>query len=121
VNEDSDCTMGSQLSSVVGDAWANAADRWAVDVWAKPLSDGSFAFVAVNKDPTTARNATIRFGDGDSGSGTDLFPAGAGTRARVRDLLARKELGVFEETWSAVIQPHDAVAVRVFPVQALNS
>jgi alpha-galactosidase len=116
VNEDSDCTMGSQLSSVVGDAWATAGDRWAVDLWVKPLNDSSFAFVAVNRDPHHARNATLRFGDGDTGSGTDLFPAGAGTRARLRDLLARKDLGEFEETWSAIIPPHDAVAVRVFPM-----
>ena len=116
VNLDSDATMGSQVSSVVGDAWAAAGDRWATDVWVKPLNDSSFAFVVVNRDPAAPRNATIRFGDGGSGSGTDLFPAGSRTTARVRDLHARRDLGVVTETWSCVVGPHDAVAVRVFPL-----
>lgn len=116
VNQDADCTMGSQVSSVVGDDWAAKGDRWAFDEWVKPLSDGSFAFVLVNRDPALNRTATIRFGDGNSGSGSDLFPAGAGTRARVRDLHARMDLGVFTETWSGVVGPHDAAALRVFPL-----
>ena len=115
VNQDSDAVMGSQVSSVVGDGWAQD-ERWATDVWVKPLNDSSFAFVVVNRDPARNRSAVIRFGDGATGSGTDLFPAGAGTRARVRDLIARRDLGTFDSTWSAVVAPHDAVAVRVFPL-----
>jgi hypothetical protein len=44
---------GSQLSSVVGDAWASAGDRWV-----KPLNDSSFAFVVVNRDPATPPSAS---------------------------------------------------------------
>lgn len=116
VNLDTDCIMGSQVASVVGDEWAVRDDRWATDIWVKPLNDSSFAFVVVNRDPANNRSATVRFGDGGSGSGTDLFPAGAGTRARVRDLHARRDLGVFSQTWSTTVGPHDAVAVRIFPL-----
>ena len=116
VNSDPDCTMASNVNSLGGGTAAFTPDRFAIDVWVKPLSDGSFAFVVINKDPASPRNATVEFGDGSEGSDTDLFPAGAGTRARVRDLHARTDLGVFDRFWSVVLPPHDAAIVRVTPL-----
>ena len=115
VNSDADATMASQVSSEGGGIAGATADRWAVGVWVKPMSDGSFVFVLVNRDPSAARNGTICFGDGGTGSGADTFPAGAGLRARIRDLHTHTELGVFASTWSVLLPPHDAAIVRVFP------
>ena len=58
-----------QVSSITG----RGDERWAGDVWVRPLSDGSFVFVLVNRDPLAARRMSILFGDGGDGSGCDLF------------------------------------------------
>lgn len=116
VNADKDCTMASQVSAVTADDLLRGSERWAFDVWVKPMSDGSFVFVAVNKDPDASRRLAIAFGDGNDGSGTDVFPAGGGTRMSVRDVYARKELGTFDGAWGATVGPHDAVIVRVVAV-----
>ena len=110
INADPDCVMASMVSSIGG---GPRAERWATDVWARPLSDGSFAFAVVNRDPAGNRTATIALGDGGDGSASDLFPAGAAARGRVRDVLAQRDLGTFTGTWSTVLAPHDAALVRV--------
>ena len=117
VNADPDCTMASKVSSIGGGSAGFSQDRWAVDVWVKPMADGSFVFTLINRDPVAVRTAVIEFADGDIGSDTDLFPAGGGgVRARVRDLGKRADLGVFTNTWSVPLQAHDAAIVRVYPL-----
>ena len=111
VNWDPDGTMATLVAT------SAVTDRVAVDCWVKPMSDGSFVFVVVNRDSDNARLATIAFGDGPGGDGslTDIFPAGTGEHATVRDLGARKDLGTFLRTWSVTLQPHDSAMVRVTP------
>jgi alpha-galactosidase len=114
VNADADGVMASQISSLTGHALED--ERWAFDVWAKPMHDGSFVFVAVNRDPTTARTLMLSLGDGADGSSSDIFPGGVVARTRVRDLAACTELGVFDRTWSTTVGPHDAIIVRTWAV-----
>lgn len=116
VNSDADCTMATLVSPLFGHPRDARDERWAADVWVKPLADSSFVFVAINKDPTTARTVVIYFGDSQRGTGTDIFPAGVGHLARVRDLAARSDLGVFANQTAITIPPHDAAIVRVFPL-----
>ena len=63
------CRPTQQVSSITG----RGDERWAGDVWVRPLSDGSFLFVLVNRDPLRAHRMDILFGDGGDGSGCDLF------------------------------------------------
>jgi hypothetical protein len=67
--------------------------NWAGDVWIKPLSDGSFAAVLINRDPHVPHLLRVGFGAGDS----MVFPAGPFGKALVRDVHARADLGVFEQ------------------------
>ncbi len=61
VNWDTDATMATHVAT-------NAlVDRFAIDVWVRPMNDSSFVFVCINRDPTTPRDATIVFGDGNDG------------------------------------------------------
>lgn len=116
VNADSDCTMATLLTPAPGGLWDEPLDeRWAADVWARPMADSSFVFVLVNRDPHTARNITVLFSDGGDGSGADLFPVSLNASARVRDVGARKDLGTFALTWSALVPPHDSRIIRVYP------
>eukprot|EP01116_Phalansterium_solitarium_P005205 TRINITY_DN1661_c0_g1_i4.p1 TRINITY_DN1661_c0_g1~~TRINITY_DN1661_c0_g1_i4.p1 ORF type:complete len:450 (-),score=144.81 TRINITY_DN1661_c0_g1_i4:76-1425(-) len=107
VDQDPDCVQGTNV-----DAYS------AADIWIKPLHDGSFAATLINKDPMNAQVISLRLGyiDGDTDSSDeDFFPAGPFKRAKVRDLYARQDLGVFEQMFNATVPPMDAVFVRVFP------
>ena len=68
----------------------------------------------VNLDPTTPRNLTVVFGTLPGGGNGDLFPAVIPT-ARVRDLFARRDIGVLSHEFTATVPPHDAVMVRIYP------
>ena len=69
----------------------------------KPLADGSKAVGLFNREQSTIR-ITVRFSQ-----------IGIGNRASVRDLWARKDLGVFNGSFSADVQQHGAVLIRVKP------
>lgn len=43
-----------------------------------------------------------------------------GTRAAVRDLLNKRDFGVFIGSFAAAVAPHDVVAVRVAPIDGLG-
>lgn len=115
VNSDADGTAATLVQNLYP-SYAGANERWVVDVYVKPLADASFVFVGVNQDPAASRTVAIFFGDGADGSGTDIFPAGTGVHADIRDLGARKNLGRFARTWNVTLAPHDAFIVRVTPV-----
>ena len=105
-NQDADCTMGTRLSPT---SRRVADERWAGELWIRPLSDGSFLVALVNADPSQPRTLSVAW----SGEG-DLFPAGPFTKARVRDIFARVDLGEFTDSWSAQIPPHDARLLRLY-------
>ena len=75
------------------------------ECWAKPLADGSVAAMLLNRGPAAAAISC---------SWAELgLPAGAS--AAVRDLWARKDLGPFTGAYSATVESHGAVVVRVNP------
>jgi alpha-galactosidase len=72
-----------------------------LEIWMKPLADGSKAVGLFNREQSTI-DLTVNFRD-----------LGFGSRARVRDLWARKDLGDFLESYSAEVPEHGAVLIKV--------
>lgn len=72
-------------------------------VWARPLVDGSKAVVLYNADtkPHAIRASFVKLG--------------ITTAATVRDLWAHKDLGSFQDSYSASVPPHGVVVVKVKP------
>jgi len=72
-----------------------------LEVWMKPLADGSKVVGLFNLDwgpmPITV----------------DLREIGAGDSAAVRDLWARRNLGVFKDTFTATVPKHGVVMISV--------
>jgi len=76
-----------------------------LEVWAKPLQDGSRAVILLNR-ATDAKEITV--------SWLDLgYPAHL--NAAVRDLWQGKELGQAKGTFSAKVGPHSVVVVTIKP------
>jgi alpha-galactosidase len=73
-----------------------------LQVWARPLADGSHA-VGLFNFGETATNVTVMW--------TDLQISG---RHRVRDLWREKNLGRFKGQFSMPVAPHSAELVKVF-------
>jgi len=76
-----------------------------LEVWAGPLKGGSVAVVLFNR----------------SGSSSQITAAWAdiglknGVLAQVRDLWAHKDLGNFSNNFSAIVQSHGVVVVKITP------
>jgi alpha-galactosidase len=71
-----------------------------VEVWMKPLADGSRAVGLFNRGEGTAA-ITVYFKD-----------VGVGESAAVRDLWAHKDLGTFKDSFTADLPHHGVVLVR---------
>lgn len=119
IQQDPDCVMATKISSE--SLWLggnDSIDRWAVDIYVKPMSDGSFAYLALNRDPAFSHNVTLSWGDnnGDGGS-ADTYPANL-FLARVRDVGNRRELGNFTQGIRNIsVASLDAIIYRVFPFE----
>lgn len=74
-----------------------------LDVYAKPLSDGSIAVGLFNR---SSEEATV------AAQWTDLKLNG---RQQVRDLWRQKDLGTFDQNFEAEVASHGVVFVRIFP------
>ena len=72
-----------------------------LDVWAKPMSDGSIAVGLFNRDFARAK-VTVTWSD-----------LGISGRQPVRDLWRHKDLGNFDGSFSAETPSHGAVLVRI--------
>jgi alpha-galactosidase len=77
------------------------AQEGPLEVWMKPLGDGSKAAGLFNRGESVMR-VTAYFRD-----------LGVGESAAVRDLWARKDLGVFEGSFSAEVPKHGVVMIKV--------
>lgn len=101
VDQDKQCVQGSLVKAV-----------GATETWIKPLSDGSFAVVLLNKGEALA-NGTVYMDEAGQqwGSGVDFFPA-VFQKMAVRDLHARKDLGVFTSMYTTAIPPKDALLLK---------
>jgi len=99
VDQDPQCVQATQ---------ARFFDGW--EVWIKPLFDGSFAAVLLNT-ATDGQPVRVRF----NGYESDFWPAGF-SRANVRDLWTRRDLGTFSGSFVAAVPGHDAMIVKITPV-----
>ena len=77
-----------------------SSDGW-IDVWARPLEDGSMAVGLFNRSPEAAA-MTVKF--------SDLGLSGA---HQVRDLWQQKNLGTARDQFSATVPRHGAVLVKI--------
>ena len=77
-----------------------------VEVWAKPLSDGSIAVGLFNLGAPAGRLVAVAW---ESLGLHDRRPC------RVRDLWTGDDLGVFSGDFSARVGVHDAMVVRLIP------
>jgi alpha-galactosidase len=89
------------------DALGKAADRVSkqdeLEVWARPLADGSLAVGLFNRDEMDMTVA-VRWRE-----------LGIQGRQRVRDLWRQQDLGTFDGDFSSVVPRHGALFVKVTP------
>jgi hypothetical protein len=120
VDQDALGVQGSLVNSGGDDATPCAA----CETYVKPLHDGSFAVVLLNKGEAPAQAAASFGRRGAQSTGgayrNDFRPAGCDggqvcgfARARVRDLWARRDLGTFEGSVNVTVEPHGAAMLRV--------
>jgi alpha-galactosidase len=74
-------------------------------VWVKPLADGSRAVILFNRGSEDSQIAV-------SWEDIGLFPK---TKARVRDLWKKADIGALTGRFEAKVEPHGVVMVRIKP------
>lgn len=90
----------------------------ALELWAKPLADGSFAVLLLNSTEAVCDSMQfafqeVRFDNQDTGASYAL----EGAAFSLRDLNAHQELGVYTDAFqTGVLQPHESVLLKVTPV-----
>ncbi len=72
-----------------------------LQVWAKPLADGSYGVGLFNAGESTMP-VTVKFSD-----------LGLGASASVRDLWEHKDLGTFQNSYTAQVPRHGVVLIKV--------
>ena len=76
-----------------------------LEVWARPLSDGSRAVILFNRGKSESE-VSVRWEEvGYTGH----------VAAQVRDLWMHKDVGSFTGTYSAMVAPHSVVMVKITP------
>ena len=76
------------------------------EVWAKPLSGGAMAVILFNRG-----DAPVRVGVRWSELGLSA------SHVAVRDLWSKSDVGVFDAGYSARVEPHGVVMVRLGPAR----
>ncbi len=79
------------------------AQEGALEVWAKPMEDGSVAAGLFNREETP-KTVTAKW--------SDLKLSG---KRRVRDLWRQKDLGTFDGRFETEVPRHGVVLIRLFP------
>ena len=110
VNQDPQCVQGSMVRS-----------DGPCETWIKPLSDGSFAVLLLNKADFSA-NTTVYFDNGGElwGSGVDFFPA-IFDEMLVHDLGTGTDLGIHSSTFTTTVPAHDALLFKMLPPSSIKS
>ena len=85
----------------LGKAAGRRARAGSTEVWARPLHDGSVAVGLFNLGPA-AVDVTARWSD-----------LGLHGKQQVRDLWLQKDIGLFDEAFTASVPPHGAVLVKI--------
>jgi alpha-galactosidase len=75
-----------------------------LDVFAKPLEDGSLAVGLFNRSMT---NATVI---------ANFFDLKISGKQTVRDLWRQKDIGIFADKFEAPVATHGVILVRICPV-----
>ena len=114
INQDVDAVMASKISGprpMGRDPYAQrrVSTRTAVDVWIKPLSDGSFAVALANRDPVAAHVVQLDL-SGDTGG--DFYSGPLSKKATVRDVGNLKDLGHFVGHFNATVPTMDGLLLR---------
>ena len=78
------------------------AQEGPLEIWMKPLADGSKAVGLFNRGHYSANPVTVHFSD-----------IGMGEKVSVRDLWAHKDLGVFTDRFEATVPNHGVVMIKV--------
>jgi len=96
INQDA---LGKQATRVAG-------GQGDLNVYAKPLEDGSWAVGLFNRGGT-ATTVTVKWSD-----------IGLNGKQMVRDLWRQKDLGVFDGQFGVIVAKHGVVLVRIFPAKS---
>ncbi len=88
-----------------------------MQVWLKPLADGSYAVGLFNVgDFGKTPESYFRWGDEKPKAFTvDLSKAGLNGTYKLRDVWRQKDLGIFTEAFKTDIRHHGVVMLRMFP------
>jgi alpha-galactosidase len=94
------------------------SDESGVQIWVKPLEDGSYAVGLFNTaDFGKTPQSYFRWGDEKSTQFTfDFAKAGMKGNWKIRDLWQQKELGGFNGSFQTKIRHHGVVMLRLFPL-----
>jgi alpha-galactosidase len=76
-----------------------------LEVWAKPMEDGSIAAGLFNRDEMP-KTVTAKWSD-----------LGLDGKRRVRDLWRQKDLGTFDGQFQTEVPRHGVVLIRLFPAK----
>lgn len=88
---------------ILGKAATRRAKSGQTEVWARPLVDGTRAVGLFNRGET-ATTVTASFRD---------IEVGVREKQPVRDLWQKKDLGLFDKSFSALVPPHGTVLVKI--------
>lgn len=83
----------------------NVSKQGSFEIYAKPLADGSWAAGMFNLG-NAAGTVTLKWSD-----------IGVSGPQRVRDLWRQRDLGTFTGTFSAPVNPHGVILVKVIPAR----
>ncbi|GAB3909946.1 NPCBM/NEW2 domain-containing protein [Larkinella knui] len=89
-----------------------------VQIWLKPLEDGSFAVGLFNVgDYGKTPESYFRWGDETAKPfAFDLANVGLNGRYRLRDVWRQKDIGRFDKSFRTKIRHHGVVLLRLFPI-----
>jgi alpha-galactosidase len=92
------------------------ADENDVQVWLRPLQDGSYAVGLFNIDGFgKTPQSYFRWGDEKSKScDLDFSKLGLKGKWKIRDVWRQKDLGLYDGTFKTDIRHHGVVMIRIF-------
>ena len=93
------------------------AEENGVQIWLKPMEDGSYTAGLFNVDYYgESPQSYFRWGDEKPEAfDFDFLKAGLKGKWKIRDLWRQKDLGVFDGTFKTIIQHHGVTLIRMYP------
>jgi alpha-galactosidase len=84
-----------------------------LEVWVKPLADGSKAVCLFNRQYTLPSSVEPAYADRPVPITVHFRDIGVGEKAAVRDLWARRDLGMFSESYTAPVPTHGVAMIKL--------